>query len=323
MWEPTASLAMLRARAAMNQTIRRFFESRSVLEVETPLLCGSTAMDPFLESFSVGGRAVGGERYLQTSPEFPMKRLLAAGSGPIFQISKAFRQEEEGGRHNPEFTLLEWYRPGFDLPALQGELLALVGDITNVLCPAHALDKVPQCYRYADLFESVVGLDPHMCSDEQLVRVAKQHIDIVGSDMDRDTWLDLLMSHVVEPEMPAGLCVLTDFPIGQAALAQVGTDGQGRPVAKRLELYIGGVEIANGYQELIDGEEQRHRFEQDKIQRQILGKVQLPMPEHLVSALTAGMPPTSGIAVGLDRLLMVLLGKTHIADVVAFPWDRA
>ncbi|OUS26782.1 EF-P lysine aminoacylase GenX [Gammaproteobacteria bacterium 45_16_T64] len=318
MWRPTATLATLKARAAMYSSIREFLSSRGVLEVETPLLCQSTAMDPFLDSFPLEGK-----RYLQTSPEFPMKRLLAAGSGAIFQISKAFRQGERSRRHNPEFTLLEWYQPGYSLSDLQAELLALVGELMDVFETEHALDKVPQCFSYADIFESVVGLDPHSCGTDELASAAKRHIDIVGDDITRDSWLDLLMSHMVEPEMPAGLCVVTDFPLGQAALAEVETDQKGRLVAKRLELYIGGMELANGYQELIDSKEQMRRFEADNNQRQSLGKDVLPLPMHLIDALAEGMPATSGIAVGLDRLLMVLMTKDSVADVVSFPWDRA
>ncbi len=315
MWQPTASMDAIRARAEMYAQVRTFFYHSKVLEVETPLLCSTTAMDPYLDSFSVSSG-----RFLQTSPEFPMKRLLASGSGPIYQISKAFRQDEESSRHNPEFTLLEWYQPGYSLLQLQEELLALLfllGEEVGVVSWASVT-----CRTYAEMFESIVGLCPHTCTDEALVVVAKRETGFEG-ELARDSWLDLLMSHVVEPEMPEGLLVLTEFPAGQAALAEIAPDERGRNVAKRLELYIDGVEVANGYQELTDGVEQKHRFEFDNKQRLANGAVQLPIPEHLVSALRAGMPATSGIAVGLDRLLMKLMGKQQLSDVICFPWGRA
>ena len=328
MWQPTASMDAIRARAALLSGVRAFFAQRGVLEVETPLLCRSTAVDPYLESFSVSSlgsqtsHASQAASYLQTSPEFPMKRLLAAGSGPIYQISKAFRCDEQSARHNPEFTLLEWYQPGYSLLDLQHELVDLLRAIAEAL-GVDGWGTTVNSDTYGVLFESVIGLDPHTCSIEELAGIGKQKINLVGDDLTRDAWLDLLMSHLVEPEMPSGLFVLTDFPSGQAALAEIEADSKGRSVAKRLELYIDGVELANGYQELIDPEEQRRRFEADNQQRALLGFPSLPIPEHLLSALVTGLPPTSGIAVGVDRLLMKLMNKSQIADVLCFPWDRA
>ncbi|OUR95916.1 EF-P lysine aminoacylase GenX [Gammaproteobacteria bacterium 42_54_T18] len=317
MWQPTASIDAIRARADMYAQIRTFFSHAKVLEVETPLLCSTTAMDPYLDSFSLSCG-----HFLQTSPEFPMKRLLASGSGPIYQISKAFRQDEESSRHNPEFTLLEWYQPGYSLLQLQEELLALLFLLAKgATAVSWGRDSVT-CRTYADLFESSIGLCPHTCTVEALVEVAKQETGFEG-ELTRDSWLDLLMSHVVEPKMPPGLLVLTDFPVGQAALAEIAADEHGCDVAKRLELYIDGVEVANGYQELTDGAEQKRRFEADNEQRLVNGVTQLPIPAHLVSALCAGMPATSGIAVGLDRLLMKLMGKQQLSDVICFPWGRA
>lgn len=317
MWQPTASMDAIRARAAMYAQARMFFSKVGVLEVETPLLCSTTAMDPYLDSFSLSCG-----RFLQTSPEFPMKRLLASGSGPIYQISKAFRQDEESSRHNPEFTLLEWYQPGYSLLQLQEELLTLLFLLADgSTAVSWGRDSVT-CRTYAEMFESVVGLCPHTCTVDALAKVAKRETGFDG-ELTRDSWLDLLMSHVVEPTMPSGLLVLTDFPEGQAALAEIAPDERGRDVAKRLELYIDGVEVANGYQELTDGAEQKRRFEADNKQRLANGVAQLPIPGHLVSALNAGMPATSGIAVGLDRLLMKLMGKQQLSDVICFPWERA
>jgi len=316
-WQPTAPMGAIRARAKMYAHVRTFFAQCMVLEVETPLLCSTTAMDPYLDSFSLSCG-----RFLQTSPEFPMKRLLASGSGAIYQISKAFRQGEESSRHNPEFTLLEWYQPGYSLLQLQEELLALLFLLADgAAAVSWGRDSVT-CRTYAEMFESVIGLCPHTCTDDALATVAKQKTAFDG-ELARDSWLDLLMSHVVEPEMPSGLLVLTDFPAGQAALAEIASDESGHDVAKRLELYIDGVEVANGYQELTDGAEQKRRFEADNDQRLANGVAQLPIPEHLVSALHAGMPATSGIAVGLDRLLMMLMGKQQLSDVICFPWERA
>lgn len=344
MWQPSASMDAIRARAKLFAGIRQFFAQRHVMEVETPLLCQSTAMDPYLDSFSLQSklnssnfdssnfdssnldRSNVNEYFLQTSPEFPMKRLLAAGSGPIFQIAKAFRCDEQSSRHNPEFTLLEWYQPGYSLLELQQELLDLIAALAGELeCDGEPCNegRGVTCTTYGDLFESVVGLDPHTCDVDQLALVAKQKVNFVGDGLSREAWLDLLMSHLVEPEMPKGFLVLTDFPAGQAALAEVALDANGRSVAKRLELYRGGIELANGYQELINPEEQRLRFEADNRKRKQLGYRILPIPEYLLAALDAGMPASSGIAVGLDRLLMALLGKQQLTEVLCFPWDNA
>jgi len=334
MWQPSAPMDAIRARATLFAGIRQFFAQRQVMEVETPLLCRSTAMDPYLDSFSISSNFErpnfdcpnSSEYFLQTSPEFPMKRLLAAGSGPIFQIAKAFRRDEQSSRHNPEFTLLEWYQPGYSLLELQQELLDLITVLARELgCGGEPCEEAGAVTStsYGDLFESVVGLDPHTCSVDQLALVAKQKVNFVGAGLSREAWLDLLMSHLVEPEMPKGFLALTDFPSGQAALAEVELDAKGRKVAKRLELYIGGVELANGYQELINPEEQRRRFDADNRKREQLGHRSLPIPEPLLAALDAGMPASSGVAVGLDRLLMALLGKQQLTDVLCFPWDRA
>ena len=320
MWQPSASMDAIRARAKLTAGVRRFFAQRQVMEVETPLLCQSTAMDPYLDSFSISPNSK--EYFLQTSPEFPMKRLLAAGSGPIFQICKAFRCDEQSSRHNPEFSLLEWYQPGFSLLDLQQELLDLISMLAHEL-DVDGWNEAVTCVSYGDLFESVVGVDPHTCRIDQLAFIAKQKVNFVGADLSREAWLDLLMSHLVEPEMPQGLLALTDFPAGQAALAEVELDAKGRSVAKRLELYIGGVELANGYQELINPEEQRRRFEEDNRKREQLGYRSLPIPEYLLAALESGMPASSGIALGLDRLLMMLLEKQQLSDVLCFPWDSA
>ena len=319
MWKPTASMEELQVRAALLAEVRHFFLERGVLEVETPLLCSSTATDPHLDSLML--HALDEARFLQTSPEFPMKRLLAAGSGPIYQICKAFRKGEQGRFHNPEFTLLEWYRPGFSLDQLVAEIADLV------LALGHSLGFErwgPILHTtYAACFQRVLGLDPHKATAEELAVIAKQTLGVAFDDMAREDWLDLLMSHCVEPAMPKGLMFLLDFPVEQAALAEKGVDAQGRMVAKRAELYINGVEVANAYQELLDPREQRARFEADNEKRRVTNKSQLPMPEYLLGAMQAGIPKTAGVALGVDRLLMQLMKTERLEATLSFPWNKA
>lgn len=313
-WQPTASLDNLRARARLNRAIREFFLERGVLEVETPLLCRSTATDPHLASFSVPTR---NERlYLQTSPEFPMKRLLAAGSGPIYQLCKAFRHEESGRLHNPEFTLLEWYRPGWTLARLVDEVEALIRTAAATL----DVTLPPlQHLTYREAWQTAVGLDPHKASDEELLTAANRHINGDFTGLDRNGLLDLVMSHIVEPALPVSGAFVSEFPASQAALAETLRLEDGTTVAQRAELYLGGMEIANGYQELVDAEEQRRRFEADLQYREQHGLTPLPVPSTLLDALEAGLPESAGVALGIDRLLMFLSGAKNLNAVVAFP----
>lgn len=315
---PDADLDALRARAEMLAVIRQHFAEQGVLEVETPLLCSTTAMDPLLESFPVATSF--GSRFLQTSPEFPMKRLLAAGSGCIYQVCKSFRANDLGRRHNPEFSMLEWYRVGWSAEQLQQEVLDLavkVGELFGAQWPIHETQS------YRGLFTKVVGVDPFHATVDELARVASQHLESELPDLDRLGWLDLLMSMVVEPAMPTGLTMVVDFPAEQAALAQKAQDDQGDWVAKRFELYVNGVELANGYQELTDAVEQRQRFEADNEQRKALGFAPLPIPEALLQAMEQGIPDCAGVALGLDRLLMLALGKSSIEEVISFTFPNA
>lgn len=319
-WRPTASLKNLRRRAELLACLREFFAERGVLEVETPLMASATVTDLHLASFHVSDPAY----YLQTSPEFAMKRLLASGSGPIYQICKAFRRDEAGRFHNPEFTMLEWYRPGWDHHALMDEMDALLARALSDH-PEHA----PPAERatYAELFKRHLGGDAHGDTPEQLARLAKeQGIDVIASDgMDRDTWLHLLWSHVVEPKLGRGCpTFVLDFPASQAALARIrpATD-QAPAVAERFEVYVEGVELANGFHELADGAEQRRRFEEDLAERQRRGLSTPPMDERLLAALDSGFPDCAGVALGFDRLLMLATGAGHLAEVIAFPFDRA
>lgn len=317
-WQPTTSIEALQARARLNRVIRGFFAARGVLEVETPLLCHSTATDPHLHSFAVptGDYTC----YLQTSPEFPMKRLLAAGSGPIYQLGKAFRFEETSRLHNPEFTLLEWYRPGWTLEQLVDEVEALVLDAATAL--GADLQPFPR-FTHAEVFRQVLGLDSHSCADADLLAAARRRVNGDFASLDRNGLLDLLMSHVVEPALPETGAFVLDFPVSQAALAQKARRPDGGLVAQRAELYISGMEIANGYQELVDPAEQRDRFEADLAYRVQHGLPALPLPAFLLGAMETGLPESAGVALGVDRLLMVLTGATDIASVVGFPLQRA
>lgn len=306
---------MLRARAALIDRIREFFKLRGLLEVDTPLLCSSGVTDPAIEPLVVErGNSVASPRYLQTSPEYAMKRLLAAGSGPIFQIARAFRDGEAGSRHNPEFTLLEWYRPGFDYHQLMEEVAALV---------MHCLgDLTVEYHSYRQLFLDLLGIDPFLATLAELEQRAKAELDIGSVTGDRDLWLDLLMSHLIEPRLQQrGLCFVYDYPASQAALSRIDRSGD-FPVGQRFEAYVAGMELANGYCELTDSEEQRQRFIEDNTRRREHGLAQRPLDEFLLAAMDAGLPPCSGVALGVDRLLMCASGARDIRDVLAFDWQR-
>ncbi len=261
----------------------------------------------------------GGQRYfLQTSPEYAMKRLLAAGSGAIYQICPAFRGGEVGRRHNIEFTLLEWYRPGFDLEELMREVEAL---ILAVAAGFHAAPGDFEYHRYKDLFERRFGCNPHELDLERLRGLALNDVEIdaahlTGKPADRNDYLDLLFSDGIEPAL-TGAAMVKDFPAGQAALARVSADAEGCQVADRFELFMGGMEIANGYFELTDEDELRRRFENDNAGRRERGLPTIPLDEKLLAA-TGAMPSCSGVALGMDRLLMFLTGKEHLDEVIAF-----
>jgi lysyl-tRNA synthetase class 2 len=314
-WAPSASLETLRARAGLVTRIRAFLAARGVLEVETPQLAPVTATDPLLDSVPAQPFRDGRDWFLQTSPEFAMKRLLAAGSGPIYQLGKCFRRGEEGPRHNPEFTMLEWYRPGFDLEAL----IAEVGELIAVAVPGLPLRRDS----YRSLFAQHAGIDPFRDSDSRL-RESAAGLAPDAADWDRDALLDLLFSARVEPHLGDGcLHVVTDFPASQAALARTRLDMQGDRVAARFEVFIRGLEIANGYDELCDPQELRRRFAADNAERLRRGLLPVPSDERLLAAMTQGLPDCAGVALGVDRLLMVALGKTRIDEVMAFTAERA
>lgn len=316
-WQPGAGLAQLRARAQLLSTIRSFFAQREVLEVETPLLCSSGITDPSIEALIVasGASLSGAERYLQTSPEYAMKRLLAAGSGSIYQLTRAFRDGEAGRRHNPEFSILEWYRTDFDHHALMEEVADLVGECLG--------RRGWQKFSYRELFQRSLNIDPHTASVDELERIAHSGHDLGTLSGNRDFWLDLLMTHKVEPWLATqGLCFVYEYPASQAALAKI-VEVDGVSVGQRFELYVDGVELANGYHELRNAEEQRARFEADNQRRRVSGQPARPIDQRLLAALEAGLPHCSGVALGLDRLLMLVSGESDIRRVLAFDWSRS
>lgn len=312
-WRPSCSLEMLAARAGLLARVRAFFAQRQVMEVDTPLLSRAATPAPYLQSFETRGQ----RRFLQTSPEFAMKRLLAAGSGPIYQLAKAFRQEEAGRHHNPEFTLLEWYRPAWGSDQLMDEIEALLAPEL----PGREFQRLS----YAQAFQRWAGLDPHRDSDERLAQCAGEiglQAAAVNPDGDRDTWLDLLLSHVLVPAMrDQGAVFLTDYPASQAALARI-REGD-PPLADRFELFVDGVELANGFHELTDAAEQRRRFEAENRQRIANGADAMPLDGAFLAALQSGLPDCSGVAVGMDRLLMLTSGCSGLDEVLSFPWLRA
>lgn len=315
-WRPGATLDILRARARLNADIRSFFAARGVLEVETPLLCAATVTDLHLASFVVAG-APG---YLQTSPEFAMKRLLAAGSGPIYQLGKAFRAGDLGARHNPEFTLLEWYRPGFSLAQLMAETEALLLATLGEALAFTSCDRTT----YRALFEARFALNPHAADVGVLrARVTAETSFGDAAALDAAACLDLLFSSCLEPalghERPL---FVSDFPASQAALSRVIVNADGDRVAARCEVYVRGMELANGYDELLDSAEQRRRFAADNALRRERGLPEIPLDERLLAALAQGLPACSGIALGVDRLLMLRTGATSLDEVLAFSAGR-
>jgi len=286
------------------------------LEVDTPLLCSTGITDPSIEPLMVAsGASLSAPRFLQTSPEYAMKRLLASGSGAIYQITKAFRDGEAGSRHNPEFTLLEWYRPGFDHHQLMAEVEAFV---------SHCLGPLDcEKYSYRQLFVKYLCIDPFTASTAELASTASQHIDLNFDAGDRDMWLDLLMSHLIEPELAnIGMCFVYDYPASQAALSRI-VQSDDVELGQRFELYVNGVELANGYCELTNAAEQEARFLADNVRRRELGLAEKPLDRQLLLAMEQGLPECAGVAVGVDRLLMRFTGSADIRDVIAFDWERS
>jgi len=322
-WTPSATRDAIRLRAWLNRLVREFFHARGVLEVETPAMSLAGNTDPNIASFQLqfSGRTDGAPRtrWLRTSPEFALKRLLAAGIGDCYELGRVFRDGEAGGRHNPEFTMLEWYRVGWDHLRLIEETAELVRAALSML----GRDATLRVVRYRDLYREGLGIDPFTAREDDLrAALGENVIDPAG--LSRDDWLDLLMTHRLQPTFdPDGLLAITDYPASQCALARLRKDGDGCPVAERFEMYLGSIELANGYHELRDAAEQRGRFVRDRTQRQARGDPMPPMDEHLLEALAQGLPACAGVALGIDRLLMAMLGTPRIADVLAFDFHRA
>lgn len=323
-WQPTASIENLKQRAKILQKIRAFFYARDVLEVETPSVSQFTVTTPYIASWNVTDPKFPQKKYyLQTSPEYHMKRLLAADSGSIFQICHAFRVDTHSQRHNPEFTMLEWYRVGFTLIDLMNEMDELLQLILN----RGAAQRVSYC----EIFQKFLQLDPLTITRDELVTLAKQkglHIDNYAGD--KDDWLLLLFSHLIEPNLH-GVIFIYDFPASQAALARLNTDDP--RLASRFEVYVDGLELANGFHELANAKEQRQRFLADNQKRQELGDPQISLDENFLAALETspyeclakqgGLPDCSGVALGIDRLVMLTLNAKTIDEVIAFPITKA
>jgi lysyl-tRNA synthetase class 2 len=320
-WRPTTTPAALTRRAQLMATTRAFFAARGVMEVETPAVCAAAATDPQIESFAVqspDGRTQG---YLHTSPEYAMKRLLAAGSGDIYQLCKVFRAGERSGLHNSEFTLLEWYRLGFSLQDLMTETAALA---RTLMAQDGSAPRAIACVSYRDAFRDALSLDPFTASFDLLsARCAALGLD-AGSlaTATRDELLDFLVATQVGPGLGRGaLCCLHHYPASQAALAQL--DPQDPTTALRFELYADGVELANGYVELGDATEQARRFTADRDERLRRGLTPHAGDPRLLAALAQGLPPCAGVAMGFDRVAMLALGETRIEAVLGMPAERA
>ena len=338
---PTASWENLRLGAELLRRLRAFFDARGFLEVETPILSADTVVDRHLDPFFVensgetgttdsgaadgetgaaDGRGFMGERgrmWLQTSPEFAMKRLLAAGAKAIYQVARVFRQGELGTLHNPEFTMVEWYRAGDGM----AEGMRLTSDLAETMLGRGPARQIS----YREAFIAHAGVDPLLAETGALMAAAaKNGVQAPGSlaGDDRDGWLDLILVECVQPHLgfdrPA---ILYDFPASQAALSRI-RDGN-PPVAERFELYVSGIELANGYNELLDAEELLRRNRETNRLRSVDGKSTLPEQSRLLAAMQSGLPPAVGVALGFDRLVMLAAGAKTIAEVVAFPFDRA
>lgn len=317
-WQPTSAFSDLKRRAEMLRGIREFFAARGVLEVETPMLSRAAVSDPQIESLSTQISGEPMRHFLSTSPEYPMKRLLAAGSGDIYQVCKVFRDAERGRWHNPEFTMLEWYRLDYDDAALMSEVETLIG----MLLAPHRPMLPAERLTYADALRRHAGVDAHGDSDLRLAEAAADRGIRCDAELDRDGRLDLLMGLVAGPmlgvERP---CFICDYPASQASLARL---KPGNPqVAARFELYVDGLELANGFQELGNGKEQRQRFIGDLATRRRRGQVEPPLDEHLLAALAHGLPDCAGVALGVDRLVAVALGAARLSQTMSFSIENA
>ncbi|HEX7340188.1 MAG TPA: EF-P lysine aminoacylase EpmA [Rhodanobacteraceae bacterium] len=311
----------LHLRARLYVVIRRFFAERDVLEVETPILSAAGNTEPNIESFCTRftGHVDAGapERYLRTSAEYPLKRLLAQGLGDCYELGRVFRNGEAGRHHNPEFTMLEWYRVGFDDRRIAEETVSLIHAAQRLA----GQDESPvRVTTYRELFKSALGLDP-FTADIAALRAPLADFGVDPDGLTRDDWLDLLMTHRIQPDFPAyAITVIHDWPASQCALARIRLGEH--PVAERFELYLGAFELANGYHELNDATEQRARFERENARRAQRGQPAMPIDENFLATIGA-MPDCAGVAVGIERLMMCLTGNDAICEVMAFGFADA
>lgn len=321
-WQPTAEINTLKRRAQLLADVRRFFAARGVMEVDTPVLSQAAPTATYLDSFQTHYQPPGGADqtyFLQTSPEFPMKRLLAAGSGDVYQIARVFRNGELGRQHSPEFTMLEWYRSTLDYVGLMQEVDELLQQVAGCQ-PARKIS-------YQQVFYDMLKINVAESSTTDLRALALSSVKGLPADWqtNRDGWLELIMSELIEPQLANSErpVMVYDFPATQAQLAKVYRNADGVNVAARFEVYAGGFELANGYDECLDADELRRRFEADNELRQQQSKARMPIDENLLSAIAAGMPACTGVALGLDRLLMLIQKATHLQTVQSFGFENA
>lgn len=320
-WRPTTNLFCIQQRAELLNVIRDFFKNRAVLEVETPLLCQYAPTMPYIDPIMVDCNQTT-KRFLQTSPEYAMKRLLAAGIGDIFQVCKSFRGQEEGVLHNPEFTMLEWYRLNFDHHQLMQEIV----DLLKICGVNFEVCKIS----YRDIFIKHIEIDPVLAELSDLKNFIynnmslSEQLKIFIQDATKRDCQELLFNHVVEPQLKNNFIWLVyNYPTEQAALAKISKDQDNIEVADRFEVYINGIELANGYYELLDPILQYNRFSDDQKRRQQLGKPHLEIDPYFMAALESGIPNCSGVALGVDRLLMLKMQGSSIKEAISFPWDIA
>lgn len=311
----------LELRARLYTLIRQFFAERRVLEVETPILSAAANTDPNIRSFATAfsGHVDSGrpERWLRTSSEFAQKRLLAAGIGDSYELGRVFRDGEAGRRHNPEFSMLEWYRVGWDHDQLAAEVVDLIQAAFAHWGKSSNVHKSS----YRQLFLDALGIDPFTATDAQL-RAGLGDVRVDAQGLSRDDWLDLVLTHRIQPQFPPDrITVVFDYPMTQCALARIRHDDP--PVAERFEVYVGEHELANGYHELTDAAEQRARFLRDNARRRERGMPELPIDENLLAAMEQGLPECAGVALGIERLLMAIAGSPDICEVLAFPFADA
>ncbi|MCF6262743.1 MAG: EF-P lysine aminoacylase GenX [Xanthomonadales bacterium] len=318
-WKPSAILTNLQHRARLLTATRKFFKQRGVLEVETPILSHSGNPDPNIQSFITAGK---NEMYLRTSPEFPLKRLLAAGYGDCYELGKVFRQEESGQFHNPEFTMLEWYRENYSWQEVAAEVVDLIYFLASKVKQQHIRQWPLNWVSYQELFNNVTGLDPFSASPTEFAVLAKKHQLHSPEHLQHDEWLDFIMSMIIQPGLPRdGITIVHDFPASQAALAML--NPKNRETALRFEIYLGQQELANGYQELTNAAELEQRFLGDNQKRKKQNLPAVSLDQHLITAQKQGLPECAGVALGFDRLVMTLTDCQQIANCISFDSSRA